>query len=140
MGERGVVKKKRRLLSHNSSEYRTTSYVMKTCDNNIKCAFQTLCENRNAQFRPVEQEEAVNASTMVEGDHVIILSTWSGNSMMFVIRALLNCDKLIFLFVSLVALKEYILRRCQHWGLDDATWESRHAFRTLIVVVFMEYV
>lgn len=99
-----------------------------------------MCGKKDAQFRSVEYQKVVHASTMGEGYHVIILPTGSGKSLMFGIPALLNCDKVSILIVFVVALNQDILRLCHHWSLDAATWERRYAFGTRIVVASVEHV
>lgn len=69
---------------------------------------------KHGQIRSVEQEEAVHASTMGEGDQAIIQTMGSGESMMFSVPVLLDCDKMIVLIVPVVTLKEDILHLCHH--------------------------
>ena len=106
----------------------------------VKDALRQVVGQGDADFKNVEQEEAVILAVEGKRDALVILPTGCGKSMTFLLAAFMNPRKLCIVVAPLVALQKDLEGRCRTLGIQVSMWKDRNVAGTRILLISAEHV
>ena len=80
--------------------------------------------DKEARFKSIEQEQAVEMAVKREHDVLVILPTGGGKSLIFMLLAWLENDRTTIVIVPFIALMEDMMERCLDMGLSCQIWRE----------------
>lgn len=131
---------KRRLDGHCFDEEHLRSPRKKPCRAPLLIPnLRRFLNNNEAQFKSKEQEMAVVHSCNSTDDALVVLSTGAGKSLVFMLPAYIQKEKVSIVIVPLLALQQDLIKRCEDAGLQACLWNAKDVAGTLVVVVSAEH-
>jgi hypothetical protein len=98
-------------------------------------ALRTVLRDDHAQFRTLQQEEAVRLAAAKETPLVAILPTGGGKSLVFMVPAMLSGSGVTIVVAPYAELKRQLVTRCTDAGLDCKHWpEARDSWPRVVLV------
>jgi superfamily II DNA helicase RecQ len=91
-------------------------------DNIILQALRAILRNKDAQFRSLQQEEAVSLATAKQSPLVAVLPPGSRKSLVFIVPAILAGAGITIVVALYTELKRQLVTHCIDTGLDCKSW------------------
>ncbi len=107
-------------------------------DQLILQALRTVLRNDYAQFRTIQQEEAIRLAAIKETLLVVILLTSRGKSLIFIVPAILSRSGVTIVVVLYTELKRQLVTRCTNAGLDCQHQPKARDSQPRVVLVLAE--
>ncbi len=105
-------------------------------DQLILQALRTVLRDDYAQFRTIQQEEAIRLAAVKETLLVIILLTSRGKSLIFIVPAILSRSRVTIIIALYTKLKRQLVTRCTNAGLDCQHWpKARNSWPRVVLVL-----
>ncbi|KAH8591172.1 P-loop containing nucleoside triphosphate hydrolase protein [Bisporella sp. PMI_857] len=104
-------------------------------DQVILKALRSVLRDDHAQFRTLQQEEAVRLAAAKETPLVAILPTGGGKSLVFMVPAMLSGSGVTIVVAPYAELKRQLVTRCLDAGLDCQHWpKARDSWPRVVLV------
>ncbi|KFZ18502.1 hypothetical protein V501_01170 [Pseudogymnoascus sp. VKM F-4519 (FW-2642)] len=98
-------------------------------------ALRAVLRDDHAQFRTLQQKEAVRVAAAKETPLVAILPTGRGKSLVFMVPAMLSGSGVTIVVAPYAELKRQLVTRCIDAGLDCKHWpEARESWPRVVLV------
>lgn len=103
-------------------------------------ALRKALRNEDASFKSQLQADVVAAVHEGKDDLLVVMPTGAGKSLCFMLPVIMEKqNKCTVVIVPLVALRDEILLKCRHLGIETATWEDRKRPGVQMYIFSAEY-
>ncbi|KAH7142569.1 hypothetical protein B0J13DRAFT_526033 [Dactylonectria estremocensis] len=86
------------------------------------CPTETILRNNYAQFRLLQQEEAMQLAAAKETPLVAVLLIGGGKSLVFIMLAMLTGARVTIVIAPYAELKQQLVTRCINTGFNCKDW------------------